>query len=100
MPGLWENHAHTDSDNSIYYGDRFGRLWLAYGITEIRAIADNAYRALSHREAYNAGAAVGPRLFTTGEAVDGERVYYPMIIPTPTEPQLPPHFHPLKPLHF
>ena len=60
MPGLWENHAHTDSDNSIYYGDRFGRLWLVYGITEVRAIADNAYRALSHREAYNAGTAVGP----------------------------------------
>src|SRR5216683_306828 len=100
MPGLWENHAHTDSDNSIYYGDRFGRLWLAYGITEIRAIADNAYRALSHREAYNAGAAVGPRLFTTGEAVDGERVYYPMMIPTTSEAQLHREFNRLKALDF
>jgi Tol biopolymer transport system component len=100
MPGLWENHAHTDSDNSVYYGDRFGRLWLAYGITEIRAIADNAYRALSHREAYNAGAAVGPRLFTTGEAVDGERVYYPMMIPTTSEAQLHREFNRLKALDF
>ncbi len=100
MPGLWENHAHTDSDNSIYYGDRFGRLWLVYGITEIRAIADNAYRALSHREAYNAGAAVGPRLFTTGEAVDGERVYYPMMIPTTSEAQLHREFNRLKALDF
>jgi len=100
MPGLWENHAHTDSDNSIYYGDRFGRLWLVYGITEIRAIADNAYRALSHREAYNAGAAVGPRLFTTGEAVDGERVYYPMMIPTTSEAQLHREFDRLKALDF
>src|SRR5260370_36654045 len=40
MLGLWENHAHTNSDNSIYYGDRFARLWLVYGITEVRAIAD------------------------------------------------------------
>jgi len=100
MPGLWENHAHTDSDNSIYYGDRFGRLWLAYGITEIRAIADNAYRARSHREAYDSGTAVGPRLFTTGEAVDGERVYYPMMIPTTSEAQLHREFDRLKALDF
>jgi Tol biopolymer transport system component len=100
MPGLWENHAHTDSDNSIYYGDRFGRLWLVYGITEIRAIADNAYRALSHREAYTSGAATGPRLFTTGEAVDGERVYYPMMIPTTSEEQLHREFERLKALDF
>ena len=100
MPGLWENHAHTDSDNSIYYGDRFGRLWLAYGITEIRAIADNAYRALSHREAYNSGVAIGPRLFTTGEAIDGERVYYPMMIPTTSEAQLHREFERLKALDF
>ena len=33
MPGLFENHAHPDSDNSIYYGDRMGRLWLIYGVT-------------------------------------------------------------------
>jgi hypothetical protein len=100
MPGLWEDHAHTDSDNSIYYGARFGRLWLVYGITEIRAIADNAYRAVSHREAYDAAAAVGPRLFTTGEAVDGERVYYPMMIPTTSEEQLHREFARLKALDF
>jgi hypothetical protein len=100
MPGLWEDHAHTDSDNSIYYGARFGRLWLVYGITEIRAIADNAYRAISHREAYDAAAAVGPRLFTTGEAVDGERVYYPMMIPTTSEEQLHREFARLKALDF
>ncbi len=100
IPGLWENHAHNDSDNSIYYGSMEGRLWLAYGITEIRAIGDNAYRALSHREAYDANAAVGPRLFTTGEAVDGERVYYPMMIPTTSEQQLHREFARLKALDF
>jgi len=100
LPGLWENHAHTDSDNSIYYGDRMGRLWLSYGIIEIRAIADNAYRALSHREAYDSATAVGPRLFATGEAVDGERVYYPMMIPTTSEAQLQREFERLKALDF
>ncbi|NYF80244.1 amidohydrolase family protein [Granulicella arctica] len=100
MPGMWENHAHTDSDNSIYYGSRMGRLWLSYGVTEIRAIADNAYRALEHRESYDSGTAIGPRLFTTGEAVDGERVYYPMMIPTTSEAQLHREFDRLKALDF
>ncbi len=100
MPGLWESHAHNDSDNSIYYGDRMGRLWLIYGVTSVRGLADNAYRALQHREAYISGAADGPRLFTTAEAVDGERVYYPMMIPTTSEAQLHREFARLKALDF
>jgi Tol biopolymer transport system component len=100
MPGLWEAHAHDDSDNSIYYGDRMGRLWLAYGVTTVRGLADNAYRALQHREAYLSGAADGPRLFNTAEAVDGERVYYPMMIPTASEAQLRREFARLKALDF
>ena len=100
MPGLTESHAHDDSDNSIYYGDRMGRLWLAYGITQVRGLADNAYRALQHQEAYRSGAAIGPRLFSTAEAVDGERVYYPMMIPTTSQAQLQREFLRLKALDF
>ena len=61
---------------------------LAYGITELKGVADNAYRAVEHHESYEAGLALGPRLFNTGEAIDGERVYYPMMIPTTSEAQL------------
>lgn len=100
MPGLFENHVHADSDNGIYYGDRMGRLWLVYGITELRGIADNAYRAVEHKESYVAGAATGPRVFNTGEAVDGERVYYPMMIATTSEEQLHREFDRLKALDF
>jgi Tol biopolymer transport system component len=100
MPGLFENHVHADSDNGIYYGDRMGRLWLVYGITELRGIADNAYRAAEHKESYLAGAAVGPRVFNTGEAVDGERVYYPMMIATTSEAQLHREFDRLNALDF
>jgi len=100
LPGLWENHAHPNSHNSIYYGDRMGRLWLAYGITELRDMADNAYRAEEEREAFDANTAVGPRLFPTGEAVDGERVYYSMMIPTTSEAQLYREFNRLKALDF
>jgi Tol biopolymer transport system component/imidazolonepropionase-like amidohydrolase len=100
MPGLWENHAHPNSHNSIYYGDRMGRLWLAYGITELRDMADNAYRAAEEREAFDSGAAIGPRLFPTGEAVDGERVYYSMMIPTTSGAQLDRELNRLKALDF
>ncbi|AFL90357.1 periplasmic component of the Tol biopolymer transport system [Terriglobus roseus DSM 18391] len=100
MPGLWENHAHPDSDNGIYYGARMGRLWLSYGVTTTRGIADNAYRSVEHNESYRAGAAVGPRTFSTGEAVDGERVYYPMMIATTSEAQLQREFLRLKALDF
>ena len=60
LPGLWESHVHADSDNGIYYGDRMGRLWLSYGITELNGVADNAYRAVAHRESYLSGASGRP----------------------------------------
>ena len=100
LPGLWENHAHPNAHNSIYYGDRMGRLWLAYGITELREMAGNAYRAEEEREAFDSGAATGPRLFPTGEAIDGERVYYSMMISTTSEAQLYRELNRLKALDF
>ncbi|SFR99819.1 component of the Tol biopolymer transport system [Granulicella pectinivorans] len=100
LPGLWENHAHPNSDNSIYYGDRMGRLWMVYGITTLRDMADQAYRAVEEKESFVSGAAVGPRLFATGEAIDGERTYYPMMIPTTSEAQLHREFERLHALDF
>jgi hypothetical protein len=46
----------------IYYGDAWAPFFL-YGITEPRAIADNAHGSRQHRRLYTSGAAVGPRLF-------------------------------------
>jgi Tol biopolymer transport system component/imidazolonepropionase-like amidohydrolase len=100
MPGLWENHAHPNSDASIYYGDRLGRLWMVYGITTLRDMADQAYRAAMQKEAFVSGTAMGPRLFATGEAIDGERTYYPMMIPTTSEAQLHREFERLHALDF
>jgi Tol biopolymer transport system component len=100
MPGLWESHVHPNSIASIYDGNRDSRLWLAYGVTELRDLADMAYRAKERQEGYDAGAEVGPRLFATGEAVDGERVYYSMMIPTTSEAQLYRELNRLKDLDF
>jgi Tol biopolymer transport system component len=100
MPGLWENHVHPNSIASIYDGDRDSRLWLAYGVTELRDLADMAYRAKERQEGYDSGGEMGPRLFPTGEAVDGERVYYSMMIPTTSEAQLDRELNRLKALDF
>jgi Tol biopolymer transport system component len=100
MPGLWENHAHPNCLQSIYYGDRMGRLWLSYGVTELRDLADSAYRAEEERESFDSGARVGPRLFPTGEAIDGERVYYSMMIPTTSHAQFERELERLKAFDF
>ncbi len=88
VPGLWEPHTHHFV-SAKYYGDRLGRLWLAYGVTSLFSVADPAYRAVETREAHASGARVGPRFFATGEAIDGERIYYSMMRPVSDAAQIP-----------
>ena len=76
MPGLWESHNHAYGGLASF-GDRAGRLWLAYGFTDLQSQGDNAYGQMEIKEAFAAGKRVGPRYFATGEPIDGERGYYP-----------------------
>jgi Tol biopolymer transport system component len=87
IPGLWESHTHQWIEGK-FYGDRLGRLWLAYGVTELHSMGDPVYRAGETREAFASGARVGPRYFATGEAIDGERIYYNFMRPTTSDEQL------------
>jgi Tol biopolymer transport system component len=87
IPGLWESHTH-EWISGKFYGDRLGRLWLAYGVTELQSEGDPVYRAVETREAFSSGDRVGPRFFASGEAIDGERVYYNFMRPTMSEAQL------------
>ena len=73
LPGLIESHTHLSKG----YGEVLGRIFLAFGITSIRNPAANAYEALEDREAIDAGVRTGPRVFATGEPLDGTRIYYP-----------------------
>ncbi|HYX91580.1 MAG TPA: amidohydrolase family protein, partial [Myxococcaceae bacterium] len=59
-----------------------------YGVTNLFSVGDPAYRGAETREAYASGARVGPRFFATGEAVDGERVFYNFMRPVTSEAQL------------
>lgn len=87
IPGLWESHTH-EWISGKFYGDRLGRLWLAYGVTELQSEGDPVYRAVETREAFASGERLGPRYFATGEAIDGERVYYNFMRPTTSDAQL------------
>ncbi|MBW4718068.1 amidohydrolase family protein [Saccharothrix obliqua] len=87
MPGLVDAHNHWHL-RGRQWGSRQGRVWLAYGITTTRSPGDPVYQFVETREALAAGALVGPRLFGTGEAVDGSRVYYNFMRPTLSRRQL------------
>ena len=87
MPGLIDMHTHRLMAG-YGYGDKMGRLWLAFGITSSRSPGDPCYRAVEEREAIDSGARVGPRFFTTGEAIDGGRIYYNFMRPVTEDGQL------------
>lgn len=84
MPGLVDSHVHVQMQGAGL-GDREGRLWLSYGITAVRSLAGPAHQTAEYRDAIASGDRVGPRVFATGEALDGARVYYNIMRPL-TEP--------------
>jgi Tol biopolymer transport system component/imidazolonepropionase-like amidohydrolase len=84
IPGLIEMHAHLDSG----YGEKFGRIWLAYGITSLRIPAVNAYAGIEQRESFDAGRRPGPRVFLAGDPFDGVRSYYPGGVAITSDAQL------------
>jgi Tol biopolymer transport system component len=84
IPGLIEMHAHRQMQGYAY-GDREGRLWLSLGVTTTRSPGSPAYHMVEDKEALDSGARVGPRYYSTGEAIDGGRIYYNFMRPV-TEP--------------
>ncbi|MBY0496747.1 MAG: amidohydrolase family protein [Cyanobacteria bacterium] len=85
MPGLIEMHAHLSPD----FGERLGRIWLAYGITSVRNPASDGYEALEMKESIGSGVRRGPRVFSTGGPFDGSRIYYAGGVPLAGGGQLP-----------
>ncbi|WP_043622607.1 amidohydrolase family protein [Nonomuraea candida] len=75
LPGLWDSHVHPWNPT---YGNRQNLANLAYGITSAVSLGGFAYEGVHIREALAAGRLAGPRLFATGELIDGDRVAYSM----------------------
>lgn len=86
-PGLIDMHTHRQMQG-YGYGDREGRLWLSLGVTTTRCPGAPAYHTIEDREAIDSGARLGPRYFTTGEAIDGGRIFYNFMRPVSEPGQL------------
>ena len=67
MPGLIEMHAHMMADS---YEEIF-KTMLSFGITTLRIPAASAEAMVAFRDKIAAGEAIGPRIFTAGELIDG-----------------------------
>ncbi|WP_274918166.1 amidohydrolase family protein [Streptomyces sp. WZ-12] len=87
LPGLIDTHNHWNMRGK-QWGDRQGRLWLAYGVTTSRSPGDPAYQMVENREAMAAGTRVGPRYLGSGEALDGTRASYNCMRTTMSAEQL------------
>lgn len=80
IPGMVEIHAHRQMAG-YGYGDREGRLWLSLGVTTTRSPGSPAYQMVEDREAIDSGHRLGPRYWSTGEAIDGNRIFYNFMRP-------------------
>ncbi|QKY70263.1 hypothetical protein [Lentibacillus sp. CBA3610] len=74
IPGLWDAHVHQEL-SALFLGGCQGRQLLSFGITSTISVGDPAYRSIEDREAITSGACVAPRLFASGEPIDGSRVW-------------------------
>ncbi|HJQ68252.1 MAG TPA: DPP IV N-terminal domain-containing protein [Blastocatellia bacterium] len=75
IPGLFEMHTHQN----ILYGEKLGRMWLAFGITSVREPGTDPYEALESRESWDSGLRPGPREFFAGRPFDGNRNHNPLL---------------------
>ncbi len=65
IPGLWDMHVHLwESHNML-------PLYIAHGVTGVQDMGSNFERTKAWRKAIEEGKAVGPRIITSGPAVDG-----------------------------
>lgn len=84
MPGLIDSHVHLIKE----YGARFGRLYLAYGITSVRSPGNVPGDVLEEKEALAAGLRPGPNMFVTGYILDGTRTIWEMGTPVSTKSEV------------
>jgi len=71
-PGLIEMHTH----GGIGEGEAIGRQWLSYGVTTIRRVSADPYDMTEAKESVESGRRIGPRIFATGNSMDGSRIFY------------------------
>jgi Tol biopolymer transport system component/imidazolonepropionase-like amidohydrolase len=71
-PGLIEMHMH----GGLGAGEKVGRQWLSFGVTTVRSPSADPFEMTEVRESSAIGRRLEPRMFGTGNTIDGSRVYY------------------------
>ncbi len=71
-PGLIEMHMH----GVMAQGSHLGRQWLSFGVTSVRTPSADPFEMAEARESDAIGRRLEPRMFGTGNTIDGSRVYY------------------------
>jgi len=69
IPGLWDMHVH-------WYDEKTLRLFTANGVTGVRMMFGSPL-SLKWRSMAEKGEYVGPRIYTAGPIVDGEKPFWP-----------------------
>ena len=77
IPGLWDLHTHPE-DSYQLYSTRWWRMYMAMGQTSTLSEGGVLNIDISRRESLASGALLGPRIFATGELMDGPRNSHPM----------------------
>jgi len=67
LPGLVDGHIHLD----IYFPSYMPQMLLRYGVTTVADLNNDTDWIILQREAFNSGKLRGPRMFVSGEALDG-----------------------------
>ncbi len=67
LPGLVDGHVHLD----IYFPSYMPQMLLHYGVTTMAELNNDTDWILLQREAFNSGRQRGPRMYVSGEALDG-----------------------------
>jgi imidazolonepropionase-like amidohydrolase len=67
LPGLVDGHVHLD----IYFPSYMPQMLLHYGVTTMADLNNDTDWIILQREAFNSGKSVGPRMYVSGEALDG-----------------------------
>jgi Tol biopolymer transport system component len=96
MPGLIDAHIHLYKT----YGDKFGRIFLAYGITSVRSPGSIASDVVEEHEAIDSGRRVGPRVFFTGNLFDGPLLYWELAVSVTTKERADQELERARKLHY
>jgi Tol biopolymer transport system component len=84
LPGLFDHHVHFQA----HEGGWPGRALLGFGVTSVVEPGAQPYEARERVESFASARRPGPRVFTAGPQLDGDRRFFPFAVQAPTRARL------------